>query len=286
MNEPVEELSEKDFIQESRQKPTFPYWVWLFLIAVVAALVLGGGSWYTNRLSELFKISPFLQVTNREISLFLWQNPEYMRINAKQKNGYLPAFKYLDKITIDLAQADQFATAPPDLLFRYHTWKRLLSGEFTSTPIPKKEFLSFLSYAQEWQPPFWVDAPAGYKKLVEGLEENPIQDLATLSQEILPVDVRIAFQGWQNYFADGEAINTFLPTQEQLRQFLASHPNYARNYWRNIVQERTPNYLRSLKPSGNNEGLIPGSELTSFLRVAIFNYLKAQDPNWNKKPNK
>lgn len=272
MSAPGPELSEKNFINESYGKNPFPFWLWLFLVAALTIVFWGGASWYNQKLGRVFRDSPFLQVTNRELSLFLWENPEFMRINAKQKTGYLPAFKYVDKVTIELAQADEYANAPPELLFRYHTWERLLSKEFTPRPIPKEDFQDFLSYAEEWQPTYWPGAPREYTEMVEELPNSSVQDLSTLSQQALPMPVRMAFQGWQNFFKDGEAINTFKPTYSQLRDFLTTHPHYARNFWRNIVQENTPNYLKSLN-TAKDEGVVPNEELTSFLRVALYNYL-------------
>lgn len=276
MTAPKPELSEKNFINESYSKNPFPFWLWLFLVAAFSAIFWGGASWYNAKLGSVFNVSPFLQVTNREMSLFLWENPEFMRINAKQKSGYLPAFKYLDKVTIDLVQADEYAAAPPELLFRYHTWDRLVSQEFSQRPIPKKDFQDFLSYAEEWQPAYWPGASEEYKKLVKELPKIQTDDLSTLSQEALPKPVRKAFQGWLNYFKDGEAINTFKPTYAQVRQFLSVNPHYARNFWRNVVQETTPDYLKSLK-TAKEDSTVPNEELTSFLSVALYNYLQAKN---------
>jgi len=91
----------------------------------------------------------------------------------------------------------------------------------------------------------------------------------------LPLDVRIAFQGWENYFKDKEAINQIKVTRKQLQEFLESHPHYARNYWRNIV----PNYL---KGHGEEDSELSPDELTPFLRTALFNYVQkslAREPS-------
>lgn len=271
MTGPRRELSEKNFINESYSKNPFPFWLWLFLAAALSAIFWGGSTWYNAKLGTLFRASPFLQVTNREMSLFLWENPEFMRINAKQKSGYLPAFKYADKVTIDVADADQLVVAPPELIFRYHTWNRLVRNEFTYGSIPKKDFQNFLSYAEEWHPDYWPGATQEYMKMVDGLSTSKVEDLSTLSQQALPQPVRMAFQGWKNYFLDGEAINTFKPTFGQVRQFLSTHPHYARNYWRNIVEEHHPNYLKDLD-AGKEDEAIPKEHLAPFLRVALFNW--------------
>jgi len=285
MTTPGPQLSEKNFINEGYSKNPFPLWLWFFLLIAFLSIIWGGSNWYNGKINLLVKSSPFLEVTNRQISLFLWQNPEYMRINSKEKNAYLPGFQYMDKITLDLAQADYNAVAPPELLFRYHTWKRLLYNEFSQRPIPKKEFQDFLSYAQEWDPRYWEGTPKEYTAMVNSLPSNQTADLATLSKEALPMEVRIAFQGWYNYFIDGEKINALKPSYLQMTDFLKRHPDYARNFWRNVVQEKTPNYLKSLIQSADQKDtLIPADELTSFLRVAFYNDLMAQNPGKIEPP--
>lgn len=276
---PKPELSEKNFINEGYSKNPFPLWLWFFLLTAFLALLWGGSSWYNDKLSLLLRRSPFLQVTNRDISLFLWQNPEFMRINAKEKRAYLPAFGYLDKVTMDIAQADHYVEAPPELLFRYHTWHRLVSKEFSQRPILKKDFINFLSYAEEWHPRYWAGAPSEYASMVEKLPAMQTEDLSTLPMQTLPMPVRMAFQGWENYFIDGEAINDLQPTYTQVNEFLSDHPHYARNFWRNIVEDHKPNYLKSVSATKQmSDTIVPADELVSFLKVAVYNYLKAQAP--------
>ena len=276
MINPNQELSEKNFINEGYKKNPFPFWVWFFLLTSFVALVWGMGNWYSDKITLLFKESPFLQVTNREMSLFLWENPEYMRVNVKEKSAYLPAFNTTDKLTIDLAYADQFVAAPPELLFRYHIWKRLISAEFSQRPIINKDFQEFLNQALEWQPQFWPDAPKGYIELLAKLPQNKTEDLASLPLETLPIPVRMAYTGWCNYFKDKEAINQLKVTKGQVSDFLIKNPHYARNYWRNILKKNIPNYLKSLEnPKISSDEWIGGDELSSFLRVGIFNYTQA-----------
>lgn len=274
MTTPPPELQEKDFIQEGYRKNPFPFWLWLFLLTVGIAILWGGSTWYSGQIGTLFKDSPFLQVTNRQLSLFLWQNPEFMRINSKQKGGYLTGFKYIDNVTMELASADHYAAAPPELLFRYHTWNRLVKDESSVGKMSRNEFRKFLDEVPEWMPPYWPNAPKEYVQMVKELASSPIEDLNTLEASVLPQDVRIAFQGWKNYFKDGEAINQVKPTFSEMRQFLQSHPNYARNFWRNIVAESNPDYLKNLS-SVANEGVIPTNAMSSFLKVAIYNYLNS-----------
>lgn len=256
-------LNEKDFIHEGTGKNPFPLWVWLFLATASLGLMWGIANQYTGKINIVFNESPFLQVTNRDFSLFLWQNPEFMRINAKEKSNYLPGFKYLDKVTIDLAYADQYVVVPPEVLFRYHVWDRLVKKEFIETPIQMNEFKDFLSYAEEWQPSYWPGAPQDYVKLVKNLADRKDEDLSLLTYQELPLDVRIAFQGWKNYFKDGETINTLSVSSSELQGFLAKHPHYARNYWQNIL----PNYLK-----GKDVEAISGNDLAPFLRAALYNY--------------
>lgn len=272
-------LSEKDFIHEGYSKNPWPLWLWLFLITTGVALLWGASNWYTGKINLVMQESPFLQVTNRDLSLFLWQNPEFMRINTQEKSNYLPGFKYLDKVTMDLANADHYAIAPPELLFRYHTWHRLVSKEFTERTIPLQDFRDFLSYAEEWQPMYWPDATNGYSKLVESLATSQVKDLSTLSQEELPMPVRMAFQGWQNYFKEGVAIDKIEVTGENMKAFLAAHPHYARNYWQNIVHDSVPNYLKSMAKEGqenDSSGIVSSDELSPFLKVAVYNYLQSK----------
>lgn len=271
------ELPEKDFINEGYSKNPFPLWLWLFLLTTFIALVWGLGNWYTGKINFLTRASPFLQVTNRELSLFLWQNPEFMRVNVKEKAGYLPAFHNAEKVSVDPVDADHYVVAPPEVLFRYHTWKRLVSSEFTERPIPLQQFREFLEYDQEWHPMYWPESTKEYSQMVEGLPTSTVEDLSKLSQKELPLPVRMAFQGWLNFFKEGDAINALQVTEKQMHQFLDGHSNYARNFWRNIVEDTSPNYLISMGKRGTqSDAVIPKTEISSFLRVAVYNYLKAQ----------
>lgn len=275
---PQPELEEKDFIQNGLTKNPTPLYIWLCIGAFGFALLLGLGNWYNDKLSFFIKKSPFLQVTNRQLSLFLWQNPEFMRVNAKEKVNYLPGFNYLDSVNINIGYADQYVSAPPEVLFRYHTWDRLVKEEFTETPIALNDFKKFLHELPEWHPRYWPAAPSPYIKLVETIDTNTTEDLSKLSKDELPLDVRIAFQGWHNFFIDGEAINNLKPTVAQMEKFITSHPHYARNYWRNVVMAATPKYLATLvSKEAKPDEEIPSDELTSFLRVAYFNFNQKHD---------
>lgn len=260
------EILEKHFIHESNHKRIFSVGIWLFAAALFVLGLIFAQTWYNLKVDGLYSTSPFLRVTNRDMSLFLWQHPEFMRIHAKQKLFYLPAFKYVDKVTIDLTEADKYVSAPPEVLFRYHTWDRLIKDEFVASSIPVREFQDFLSYAPEWQPYYWKAAPKEYRQLIDSLPSTSLSDLSTLPSHILPVSVQMAFVGWRNYFKDGEAINLATSVVGNVRTFLSEHPHYSRSYWRNLFSS----YLNNLEVSEVNETVSP-EEISSFLRVALYN---------------
>lgn len=268
-------LSEENFIHESSETAKVvgvPLWIWLAVIALMIALIWGSLNWFQGLSTQEIKSKPFLEVTNRDISLFLWQFPEFMRSHAKQKTGYLPGFQYVEKETMELAKTEEFASAPPAILFLYHTWNRLLASDFIDRPVPNAEFVEFLEVAQEWSPQYWKKAPADYVQLIDSGSYRTIENL----QKVLPLDVRRAFQGWKNYFKEGPAINEMAPTYSQVTEFLKKHPSYARNYWRNIqeVEGREvagEHYLFNLKAAVNDDDKIPKEQLAPFLKVALYN---------------
>lgn len=274
------ELAEKDFIHEEYGRNPFPFWGWLLAVIAFTALFSWGLSTYTDTLSHQYADSPFLRVTNRQISLFLWQNPSHMRAHAKNKNGYLPAFQYAEKIGLNPDYADDYAIAPPELLFLYHTWHRLVSNEFPLRSISTEEFQVFLVDVEEWQPRYWKEAPQGYVELVNSLAEYGDRDLNSLSESVLPLPVRQAFIGWKNYFYEGDRINAFKPTLSEVVAFLKKYPHYARPYWKNIVGQ---GYLQSLYDNQGHlksidnlldvdlKSSISEQELAPFLRVALYN---------------
>jgi hypothetical protein len=266
------ELSEKDFINESYEKDPFPFWFWLFVVAAITTLIWSGSIWYNDKLKAIFQESPFLRVTNREMSQFLWQNPEFMRANVKIKNGYLTDFEYMDRVGLDPDAAEEYAIAPPELLFRYHTWQRLVGDVYIPLPIPKEMFKLFIADAQEWQPEYWPSAPKAYIKMLQDLPKSTTDDLSTLPEESLPRQVRIAFQGWKHFFYDGESINDLKPSKDLVTEFLSKFPNYARNYWRNIVEENFPDYLKDI----DAQEIVPSKEMAPFLKVALYDYSQAQ----------
>lgn len=265
------EIPDDKLINDDLAKNPFPAWLWFALIVALSSILWGAGSWLFEVRQDLLKDNPFLQVTNRDFSLFLWQNPEYMRANVSSKTGYLPGFQYENKISIEPGQAEQYVAAPPEVLFLYHVWDRLISKEFAPRPIPVSEFKDFLAYSKEWQPANWPKAPADYKELVESLPNEPGARIAAR----LPGEVQQAFIGWKNYFIEGAKINQAQITYGGMRKFLAAFPHYARNFWQNIVNNGRPNYLKSLA-NGDDNSIIPENEIAGFLRVAYFNFLQSE----------
>jgi len=282
-------LSENEFVHEEYKKNPYPLWLWIFIIAVIIALLGGIKSWIP--MSSPPKVATpssknaaaqsdaeegnFLKVSNRQFSLFLWQNSAFMRVNLK-KTGYLPAFQLLDKITVEPDLADKQVVAPPEILFRYHVWDRLIGDVLIPRPIPVKEFQEFIAYCEEWQPKYWAEAPVGYVKWIGQISEND-GDLQGLSLIVLPLQVRQAFHGWKNYFKEGDAINALPITFGEMKVFLEAYPHYARNYWRNIFLTDVPHYLWSnFSGKFDDAAKIPPQELAPFLKVAFFNFHQSE----------
>lgn len=260
--EDKDELEEKNFIREDQKGPPPSYWLVVWILVGVAGLLWLGASHFFGEIKWEVTNKPFLQVTNREFSLFLWQNTEYMKANRGDKTGYLPGFNTGKNVTPKPEVADQNVVAPPEIIFLYHNWKRLVGDDFISRPIPLSEFLEFLTYDGEWLPRNWPQAPKDYRDLISSLDNAPKEGLTQL-----PMPVKKAFIGWKNYYKEGEQINAFNPTYEDVKSFLQIYPGYSRPHWRNIH----PEYLKSLG-TADPKSTVPHSELPSFLRVALFNF--------------
>jgi len=271
------ELSEKDFIHEEYSKKPGIFWKSLSIVLLASALLWFISFWYAKQMNMFYKESPFLQVNNRQISLFLWQFTDHMRAHVKNKTGYLPGFLYIEKVGLDASTAEDIAVAPPEVLFMYHVWDLFLKPEFSPRPIPQKQFEEFLKETAEWQPEYWPQAPKAYIAWLKNLEKNSGQDLSAASLSELPQEVRIAFQGWKNYFHEGDAINATEPTYAEMESFLTTHPHYARSYWSNILNESYPAYLASFNPPNSRpEAIIPNNELAPFLKVAFYNFKESK----------
>lgn len=256
----------------------FPLWFWFGGIALVLALFWGVLSWFQEPVKQGSEAGPFFRVTNRQMSLFLWENPEFMRVRQGLTQSYLPAFEQADRMKLDPTKADEWAVAPTDILFRYHVWDRLLSQERFPRPIPPQEFRAFLEVVPEWNIKYWLEAPPAYDDLVKSLLQTQLTDLSVLPETTLPHDVRRAFFGWKNFYQEKSAIEHVSPTFQAMKQFLEAHPPYGRSYWRNIVADVAPNYLKELNsPSIGPQEIIPSDEMALFLRTAFFNSYKASE---------
>ena len=264
-SDPEEELNERDFIQERSPKS-----IWIFLLLFFLFIILMWGINYWQRSIQIrnLKEDPFYQVTNRDFSIFLWQNPDYMRPHADLSENYLPHFHTRDEIHVIPELADEYVSAPPDILYRYHAWKRLVGDYVSARPIFFDTFLEFLDSNPEWLPQNWKKAPKEYVQLVENLDSLDIVDLQSLSYEQLPLEARMAFMGWYNYMREAMQINLFLPAVSQLESFLEAHPQYARNYWRNLY----PSYLLNRE----KKAPLKQADLTWFLKSAVFNFVQSQ----------
>lgn len=266
------ELQEKNFIAENYRLNPYPLIFSGLIVAVSIALIQTGAYLAERKVSKQLTHSPFLRVTNREFSSFLWHYPQFMRVHAKNKIGYLPGFQYLHKINMELEFSENEVIAPPNVLFFYHTWKRLVSFYEIQRPIFLDEFKEFLSHLDEWQPKNWLAAPKEYDLFISSLHELKNFNLVSLSENELPKQVRQAFYGWKNYFKEGVAINAFNPSFLQLDEFLKQHTNYKRNYWINIISDEYPNYLKTYsKGEFEINAIVPREEIAPFLRLALYN---------------
>jgi hypothetical protein len=271
-------LTEGDFIQKTEPLgwSSLPIWLWITLGAMLISLVWGSMGWYQGVVQQEKKTEPFLDVTNRDFSVFLWQFPSFIRSNVSKKTGYLPGFQ-TTKETLNLNEADHLVSAPPDLLFLYHTWSRLVASDSAKRSIDPKEFSEFLEQVEEWQPKYWKKAPTDYVELINSRSYEQTKNLQMLSESQLPKIVRQAFQGWKNYYKEGEKINALAPTIAQVQTFVEANPHYQRNFWRNINEVAGQkiagiNYLYLLTQTAfNPEEPFPANQLAPFLKVAMYN---------------
>jgi hypothetical protein len=274
-------LSEKNFIHNGWSLWSVPFWVWIALMVILSSLIFGGKQWVDSLIQQEKGRRPFLEVTNREFSVFLWQFPSFLPNHLSQRSSYLPGF-FAQTENLIPAYAEELVSAPPDLIFLYHTWHRLLAPDFIRRPINPSEFEEFLTQLPEWQPDVWKQAPEGYVELIKSKNYTHLKNLQTLPESSLPLMVRQAFQGWKNYFNEGPQINDLHPTVGEVLTFLEHHPTYARSYWRNIDRIADQpiaglNYLLlTLRPTVDKEERFPFDQLSSFLKVALFNAEQAQ----------
>lgn len=268
---PENELYESDFVHEESPPGGFSSFVWMIGIFAVITIVWAGSNISFSFFNKEAEQKPLLQVTNRQMALFLWQNPEWMRSNVKNKTGYLPGFQPPPKMAPYSAEADEYVVAPPELLFHYHTWKRLVGDYVISRAIPSAEFVEFLTRDDEWLPHYWANAPKGYVEFISGMDQLDIEDYQNLPESVLPLQVKQAFWGWKNYMIEGKAINQMKPTVGEVQKFLLRYPNYARNLW----SELYPGYLSFYEENKDDPSVVlPNEDIPPFLRVALYNYIK------------
>ena len=251
---------------------------WLALVIFATLLIWLITTWSVNEREEMVESHPQMQVTNRQFSLFLWQNPQFMRQNIQKKAEYLIAWG--DHLTVDPTKADDWVLAPSEALFLYFTWQRLVGNYYYPRPILQKEFVTFLNSDTQWHPKYWKMAPEAYKELIQWIEEgSELGDLKEVSYKELPLVVRQAFQGWKNFTKESEAINEVRPTYRQLWTFLEHYPNFRRPLWINLLRETRPDYLMEVSVKGGD--LVPDTELDGLIKIGLYNYLlgTAQKPS-------
>ncbi len=263
-----ENFSEKHFIKE-KQICTKSFWLNLFLFALMLLLTVSVYNWQQKKLQENIANDSFLKVTNRDLSLFLWQFPSFMRLHNKSKVAYLEGF-HPNFAGMRPHAPESYATVPPDLLWLYHNWKQLLAPIFIPRKINAIEFEKFLQALPEWLPEAWPNAPVEYKVLVNTQAFQKTSDLQNLSYIDLPLAVRQAFVGWKNFKLEGNAINQYHPSPSQINVFLQKFPQYQRHLWRNI--EQIDGHQIAEHTYLSNAALLEKSiKLPVFLKVALYN---------------
>jgi hypothetical protein len=235
--EVTKELSESEFIHEEYSHDPKSFWLALLLFFVVVVGIWGIKRWEEGAMQGSQSATPFTQVTNRELSLFLWQYPQLSRNNASSKSSYLPGFYAEQKMGIKQDYADEFAIAPPELFFLYHTWKRQLGDFVVPRTFSEEIWTMFLEENREW---------IGYDRTQK--------------------EVQQAILGWYNINHEIEKILAYQTTDEELSKLLTQEAHFARNYWRNIY----PTYLKEFTNS-EMRSEIPENELPSFLKIALYN---------------
>jgi hypothetical protein len=224
-------MDEKDFIQNNASKDPYPLFIYFaFMLLLIGGLLFVRSCERSVRQQQQATY-PALQVTNRDFQLFLWQHPHFMRLHVKKKSGYLTAFSPIGRGELDPDLAHKWVRAPPELLYRYHRWKRLIDAVI----FPR-------SWSREEWSAFFADNPA-WQEEKEGIK---------LQQAIL---------GWTNYYLEGDTINEFPIRYAEVLGLVAKYPGFSPDQW----QDLNPNY--ELK----GVGVVPTGTLPSFVRVAIFN---------------
>ncbi len=199
-------MDEKDFIQNRVSKDPAPLFVYLIVVLLTVAGIWWVRGWQHEYQTTQHALHPELQVTNRDMQLFLWQHPQHMRVHVRKKMGYLPAFATSGRGALDPEMAEQFVRVPPALLYRYHRWNNLIGKVVFPREEPKWDLFK---------------------------EENPSWQVESDEAKLMQ-----AYVGWINYYEEGEAINALPITYADVRALVAAYPGYAPEHWSDLE----PNY--------------------------------------------
>lgn len=250
-----------------------PFLIGIFFVAILVIIVSSIQTWYVEYTAAHQKKSPFYQVTNRDFTLFLRENPNFLNKNISSKEAFLPGVEFIKQVSSNVETADDLINAPDDILFEYWTWNRLIDYPPPKRAIPLDEFQQFLKDYPEWTPIYWRSSPRSYDELYHDILAGKAPK--ELSGK-LPDDVREAFIGWKNFTVEKEEIEKFDPTFGELKNFLATYPNFRRNYWINIVAASDPNYLETYSFANYTlDDKVPLDQIAPFLQIALFNDAKA-----------
>lgn len=249
------------------------------MIAIALSFSLVLSQWYTQLQKIEKKHDPFLEVTNRDFSLFLNSFPSFIPFAKHDTQTEETVSNSLLQIDID----NTFVNAPEEVLFLYHTWHRLLFLYAPLRIIRPTEFREFLTTVPQWDAIGWPEAPIAYKELLQSQKYLNMKDLQELPFTTFPLTVRQAFQGWKNAFKEALEIDSWNPLFSDVLSFLLNFPNFARNEWRNIDQVAGLHvagldYLSSiLHKDFQPTDIVPSTQLSSFLKIALFNMHKAKE---------
>lgn len=268
-------LKEQDFIPKETWKSPNPFLLGLFFVATAVVIASGTLSWYNEKKTQKFQ-KPFYNVTNRSFVLFIRQNPSFLKQNVSSNEAYLPGLKLIENVGSNADKADALVQAPDNILFQYHTWKRLLDYPPFKRPIPLDQFKDFLKAYIEWTPDHWKDAPKNYADLVRKINAGaPVGHL----EDVLPIEVQKAFTGWKNFTIEKDTMEEFTPTFGLLRDLIKKYPNFQRNYWINLLKDSNPSYLEMISfEKVEPKEDIPLKDLAPFIDIALFNFAMSQTP--------
>src|ERR1700733_7357205 len=95
--------------------------VWASILAFVAlALIIYGVIYSLQHLKQGQNPPQFAQVTNRQYSLFLWQNPQYMSFHLPRRLHQVPGYLDRRNLFADPTVADAFFDISAEMLYVDH----------------------------------------------------------------------------------------------------------------------------------------------------------------------